>query len=267
MKWKYFLSAMRYESGRWGLLLMLLVALSAMCILGSRFVSLSMYGADLFFWLLIIVAFNATTPTGTCGLSMQRTMSRPGGLEFLFSRALPKPAIFFAKVLIYLAICILPLVSASAYSRWHPEAQVVVLPTAREQREKMVQFYTEHFGGVQVERNKESGDILRVRLLSMGAPYADYRIFIGAVMALLCQFGIFLFPKCRWVPLTLIVGGGLLFIGASYVPSGGWVSSLYGAGLVWCTHHGPLAFAFVGILAVLVEVYCCRRFVNLEIES
>ena len=218
---------------------------------------------------LLIIPFISINPLflhgnyGIKGLKGQAVNS----LELFFSKAINRASIFFVKAGAYLLLSLLPLLVIWAYSCAKPEIRIELPYNTQEHRETTKQFYLSHFSGAYVQKDEldKEGNKVFVVLPQGQVACAIFTLVWGFSFTLLFQvIGLGLPPGKRWVCLPTF----FVFMLLSNV----WGSSLktpshYEVGLAWIDQHTALTLLGLGLLTVLSQLYCCRRFVNTEITS
>lgn len=185
-------------------------------------------------------------------------------LEFFFTRALRRTSFFYAKSILYLILCLMPLVVSLVHSYTKPIIRIELPSYTLEDREATKQFYLTHFEGGYLQA-PDTGKNEDYVVLPKGRIDRAFGYFVFNFTILLCfQALLFTFSRIRWgFFLALMAFAILLPIGMySFKPP-----TLYEAGLGWITQHTLLAFCGIGALTFLAQRYCCRRFVQTEIIS
>jgi hypothetical protein len=188
-------------------------------------------------------------------------------LEFFFSKAINRASIFFVKAGAYLMLSLLPLLVIWAYSYAKPDIRIELPYNTQEHRETTKQFYLSHFTGAYVQKDEQDkeGNKFWVVLPKGQVTCAVFTLVWAFIGTLLFQvIGLGFPPGMRWVCLPTFFAFMLL--------SNVWGSSLktpshYEVGLAWIDQHTPLTLLGLGLLTILSQLYCCRRFVNTEITS
>jgi len=186
-----------------------------------------------------------------------------GTLHFLFSRAISRRVIFTVKAGSWLLYLLLPWLGYLIRAWLHPDLQL----TRYGKQDATADFYLTHFSGVLAVKNPNN-------------PY-EYTMTIphGAFLAVVTGFfvyffGILLYQLCmeitrkREVQIGVSIGLFVVillfpFLGLWWKPLGSPSLTERAAGWIW--PHLPLASCGLLILVLMVEGFCCRRFIHREI--
>ena len=220
-------------------------------------------GAGSFLFMIPFLMWNFLFQNQGHGLKAANAPSF-SSLEFMFTRAINRASLFCTKSALYLILSALPLVLIWAYSYTAPIIRVELPYNSHQHREETKQFYLAHFEGTYLQEPDNGKNKDYVVLPKGRANQAAYIFFLAFSFTLLFQTVLFTFARMRWLPFVTLLAFVVLlpFAGLSAK-----TPSLYEASLAWVTQHTPLAFLGLGLLTVLAQLYCCRRFVNTEITS
>lgn len=228
--------------------------------------SLSLYGPEVFLLMIPFMSINALFLNGNYGVLGFKTPAY-NSLEFFFTRAIHRSSIFGVKTSAYLLLTLMPLLTVWGYSCTKPAIRIELPYNTQEHRETTKQFYLSHFTGAFVQKDEQDKDGNRfwVVLPKGQVDRAILTLMWAFTCALLFQVVIFAFhPAKPWVIfLTFLALLILTDMGQSSMKT----PSHYETGLAWVAQHTFLAFSILGLLTILSQVYCCRRFVTTEITS
>lgn len=234
---------------------------------GDHMFSLSYGGADTFLLLVPFMSINPLFPNG-CYRLKSSSSSPLGTLEFLFTRAISRSALFSVRTGIYLALTLLPMGTVWIYSYSKPTVRIELPYSPANARTVTSQFYLDHFRGAYVQKDNQDpeGNKYYVVLPEGRVTVAAFTLFWALIVTLFWQVVVIAWQPTRtWVLvlvlLTCLLTPIVLGLPAARTPS------LYEAGLGWLAQHSTAAFLGLGIFTLVAQLYCCRRFVNTEITS
>jgi hypothetical protein len=196
-------------------------------------------------------------------------------LEFLFSRAISRITLFYVRASLYLIICLLPLTILLGCSLAKPVMKVEFVDASHPvknrfdlRQEALQKFYLTHFEGafLQPGGRESYGNTAFVVLPKGRVDQAILALIWLSLSALIFQILVLrFFHVKRWIPaFAFFVLMTLTILGDS---SHNAIPSFFQTCLGLIDSHRFLLLAVLGVLMVLSQRYCCRRFVNLEITS
>jgi len=227
---------------------------------------LSGFGAQVFLLTIPFVSINALFLQGNYGIKGLKGQA-VNSLEFFFSKAINRASVFSVKAGAYLLLSLLPLLVIWVYSCTKPEIRIELPYNTQEHRETTKQFYINHFSGAYVQKDEsdKEGNKAFVVLPQGQVICAIFTLvwaFTGTLLFQLISFGL---PHGkRWVCLPVFFA--LLIFSDLGGPSFK-TPSRYEMCLAWVGQHTPLTLLGLGLLTILSQLYCCRRFINTEITS
>lgn len=233
---------------------------------GDHMFSLSVYGPEVFLLMIPFMSINALFLNGNFGIQSLK-FPAVSNLEFIFTRAIRRSSIFGVKASVYLLLALMPLLTTWCYSYTKPVIRIELPYNTQEHRETTKQFYLSHFAGAYVQKDEQDkeGNKFWVVLPTGQVDRAIFTLTWAFTLTLLFQVVFFAFrPAKPWVFFLTYLA---LLILTNVGQSSRKTPSNYETGLAWVAQHTFLAFAIVGILTILTQAYCCRRFVTTEITS
>jgi hypothetical protein len=198
-----------------------------------------------------------------------------GELEFFFTRAISRRSIYWAKTTRYLLACLFPFLITWAYSSSKPLIRVEAPNINKEA--SMEQYYLSHFQDSHIQAVPVDGKPTNYVILPHGQMNRTFFTLAWVCFAaLLLQFTIFLFwDKSRvmiaiWFAFVALPGFIFLLLTFSTASSildetPLFVPTFYEAAMAWVTQHTAPTLLALGLLAIVVQTYCCRRYINTEI--
>jgi len=228
--------------------------------------SLGIYGPEVFLLMIPYMSINALFLNGNFGIQNLKTPAF-SSLEFFFTRAIRRSSIFGVKTSVYLLVALMPLLTVWGYSLTKPVIRIELPYNTQEHRETTKQFYLGHFIGAYVQKDMQDkeGNKFWVVLPKGQVDRAIFTLMWVFTCTLLYQVVVFIFrPAKPWVILLTFFA---LLILTNVGQSSMKTPSNYETGLAWVAQHTFLSFSILGILTILSQVYCCRRFVTTEITS
>lgn len=191
--------------------------------------------------------------------------------EFFFSRAISRKSIFLTRSFVYFFICLFPVITIWVHSNLHPLIRIELPYNSATYREETKQFYLTHFRGAQLQPNKHDKDIEYVALPNGRIDQAFLSsIWIGVYALLFQALGfILLQPKIRlWIQASVFIFFMFsMFFLEEWINFAGGSRSYYAVLLSWTNAHPFSVLAMLAALAVVVQIYCCRKFVKMEVIS
>jgi hypothetical protein len=194
-------------------------------------------------------------------------------LELLFTRAISRSSIYFARATRYLVACLLPFLAIWIFSASKPVIRLQA-PFHFGKGTGMEEFYLAHFPGSYVESVPLTGSIKKdyVVLPQGQVEKAFFNLLWVCMLALLYQFLAFILWNKRWGMFVLMIfflvlpGFALeLLFSSSRGTADIYRPTFYESSLGWVTLHTPLALLLLGLFAIVTQAYCQRRYINTEI--
>jgi hypothetical protein len=228
--------------------------------------SLSLYGPEIFLLMIPFMSLSALFLSGNFGMQDPKTPAY-NSLEFFFTRAIRRRSIFGVKAGVYLLLTLLPLLTVWACSYTKPIIRIELPYNTQGHREATKQFYLGHFTGAYVQKDEQDkeGNKFWVVLPKGQVDRAIFTLVWVFTCTLFSEVMLFAFFQAK--PRIFFLTYFLLLIATTLGGSSMMVPSHYETGLAWVSQHAFLAFLILGLLTVLSQLYCCRRFVNTEIAS
>jgi hypothetical protein len=226
--------------------------------------SVGLYGPEIFLLIIPFISINPLFLGGNYGIQSLKGQA-VNSLEFFFSHAIRRSLLFSVKASLYLGLTLMPLLTIWGYSYTKPIIRIELPYNTLEHREATKQFYLTHFEGAYLQKDEKDkeGNKYWVILPKGQVDRARFTLVWVFACTLLFQAVLFaLSPAKRWASIPIYFGLlGVTTMGGSSVK----VPSSYEMGLAWVAQHTFLSFVTLGLITLIVELYCCRRFVNTEI--
>jgi len=214
-------------------------------------------------FIMPFIAFNLLFQSESYGF---KNPGRPviGSLEFMFTRAIDRRALFGAKSSLYLVLCSLPMLLIWTYSYTTPSLKLQLPYSERDHRQEAKQFYLSHFEDARLQE-PEAGSNKAYVIFPKGRIDQSICTFLQSiVLTLLFQALLFTFPRQRWLSTLLMI---LLVVALPFSSFAHKSPTPYEYFAAWVAQHTVLAFLGTGLLVAMAELYCCRRFIRTEIVS
>ncbi|HWB61031.1 MAG TPA: hypothetical protein VG733_16170 [Chthoniobacteraceae bacterium] len=203
-----------------------------------------------------------------------------GEMEFLFTRAISRRSLFYARATRYLAAYLCPFLIMWGCSLAAPPIKVQIY-SHDDYAAETEHFYLDHFPGAFIETQMDDGkEKSTCVVLPRGqANLAFYNLTLICFVALLFQLINFIFWQKRWSQLAVIIGVALVpmfFVGWFIFRMNQTVASekifsafsatpaAYKSSLIWVTAHPFSAWSLLAVFAVATELYSCHRYIRTE---
>jgi hypothetical protein len=237
---------------------------------------LAMLPFVIFAFSFIGLSMIAMFKTLNLGLGTRTGNAADGDLEFFFTRAVSRRSLFYSRASRYLLASLLPFLIILAFSCARPLTRVRLSYVAQQQAD-MERYYLGHYHDAFLQRYPadELGNKRIDVVLPRGHVHQSFlAVAFVCATALLYQLITFAFWGKRLAMRGLFFGLMLLPIAFLHwlMPSHTsssifdiFTPTFYETALAWVTLHTALTLLILGLMAIVTQAYCCRRYINTEI--
>jgi hypothetical protein len=229
----------------------------------SLFLSSSM-PIMMFPYFVFFTACKVAFPQISRGTGTQPLSYSLHNLEFVFTLAVPRSAVFYAKTSLCMALPLLTLVLFWIHAAMNPEIRIEVNHKDSVVEADAKQLYLSQFRGAHIATMGEAGAAREVIVLPHAqATRGMFFFLVGMAGFLVFQCGYFVswtaYWRTGWLLIFMIGWGASIMTALLLYPS------FYEKGIAWVEVNPVSSFASLGVLFVLTQLFCCRRFVQRQI--
>jgi len=213
------------------------------------------------FWAMFLSTARGVAPVGRPALNQFGGLN----LEFFFGQAIHRPTWFAVKTTMFTALGLVPVLMIYYFSCINPMVKVELPYNTAQDRIAAKQFYLTHFEGSTLEEPDTGKNEVYVILPHGRQSQALHSAALNIL--LLTMFEVLAFLLWPRMMGALLASMGTIFFSFFLTFLSRGFPSRYETEIAYVCGHPLPTFAALGVLFLLAQIYCGRRFVNTEMTS